>query len=187
MNILAVDTTGKHLTVGVKHGGVWLVTFNKNCNLNHSVSLNAEIDRLMKQAGLSFADLDVYACNVGVGSFTGIRVGIAAMKGFGLACPKKFVEVNTFEVLAYNEAKPLTVLVPDNRGFYRADFAADGSCSEPRHFEEAGDVGSRIVYDEETDYTAKFTALIDEKVLNGQFVETLTPLYIRKSQAEEGR
>ena len=79
MNILAIDTTGRHLTVAVRFGGKWLAEFNRDCRLNHSVVLNGQIDEMMKKAGMTFDDVDVYACNVGVGSFTGIRVGIASI------------------------------------------------------------------------------------------------------------
>ena len=95
MNILAIDTTGRHLTVAVRFGGKWLAEFNRDCRLNHSVVLNGQIDEMMKKAGMTFDDVDVYACNVGVGSFTGIRVGFASIKGFCLARPKKLVKSET--------------------------------------------------------------------------------------------
>jgi tRNA threonylcarbamoyl adenosine modification protein YeaZ len=187
MNILAIDTTGKHLTVALKHNEKWNAVFNKDCNLNHSIILNEQIDKLMKQSNLCFADLDAYACNVGVGSFTGIRVGIATIKGFCLARPKKLISVNTFEILAYNEGKRIAVLVPDNRGYYCQNFIDGKPASQAAHFTEKPVCEREIIFDNETDYTQKFISLIDEKVTNGDFCDELEPLYIRKSQAEEGR
>lgn len=187
MNILAIDTTGRHLTVALKKDGVWHSVFNRDCRLNHSVVLNAQIDDLMKQNGVSFADLDAYACNVGVGSFTGIRVGISTIKGFNLACPKKLIAVNTFEVLAYDEGNDVSVIVPDNRGVYFQRFVNGEPTGQAAHFDEAPQCGKKIVYGEETDYGAKFTAVIDKKAAEGVFAESLVPLYIRKSQAEESK
>lgn len=175
------------MTVALKHNDKWLAVFNKECNLNHSVVLNGQIDAIMKQVGISFADLDVYACNVGVGSFTGIRVGIATLKGFCLACPKKVVSVNTFEILAYNEGKCATALVPDNRGVYCQTFYEGKPTGAAVHLHEMPECENAVIFDVERDYTQKFTALIDAKITNGDFCNELEPLYIRKSQAEEGR
>ena len=187
MNILAIDTTGRHLTVAVRFGGKWLAEFNRDCRLNHSVVLNGQIDEMMKKAGMTFDDVDVYACNVGVGSFPGIRVGIASIKGFCLARPKKLVAVNTFEILAYNEGNDVSVLVPDNRGVYFQRFKDGAAVGEAAHFVTPPPHGKEIVYDDETDYSDKFISLIDEKVARGLYADALVPLYIRKSQAEENK
>ena len=187
MNILAIDTTGKHLTVALKTNGEWTVVFGKQCNLNHSVVINQQIDDIVKQAGISYGDIDVCACNVGVGSFTGIRVGIATIKGLCFASTKKLVSVNTFEILAYNTQEQVTTLVPDNRGFYCQSFVDGVAIDEASHIEQMPQVDKVVVFDNQTDYTSNFVGLVDKKVDNGDFVETLLPLYVRKSQAEENK
>ena len=187
MNILAIDTTGKHLTVAFKAKGEWNVVFNKQCNLNHSIVINRQIDDMVKQAGISYADIDVCACNVGVGSFTGIRVGIATIKGLCFASTKKLVSVNTFEILAYNTQEQVTTLVPDNRGFYCQSFVDGVAIDEAQHIAQMPQADKVVVFDHETDYTANFVALVDSKVAKGDFAQTLLPLYVRKSQAEENK
>lgn len=187
MNILAIDTTGKHLTVALKTKGEWTVVFNKQCNLNHSVVINEQIDNLVKQAGISYKDIDVCACNVGVGSFTGIRVGIATVKGLCLASTKKLVSVNTFEILAYNTQEQVTILVPDNRGFYCQTFVDGVAIDEATHIDSMPQVNKVVVFDHEVDYTANFVGLVDSKIAKGDFAQTLLPLYVRKSQAEENK
>ncbi|MBE5748697.1 MAG: tRNA (adenosine(37)-N6)-threonylcarbamoyltransferase complex dimerization subunit type 1 TsaB [Clostridiales bacterium] len=187
MNILAIDTTGKHLTVALKTRGEWKVVFNRQCNLNHSVVINQQIDDIVKQAGISYSDLDVCACNVGVGSFTGIRVGIATIKGLCFASTKKLVSVNTFEILAYNTQEQATVLVPDNRGFYCQHFENGVAVDDALHTEQEPDDKVKIFFDNETDYSQNFVGLVDSKVKKGEFVQNLTPLYVRKSQAEENK
>jgi len=187
MNILAIDTTGKRLSVCLKSNDEWKVVFNKDCNLNHSVVINSQIDNLVKEAGLSYNDIDVYACNIGVGSFTGIRVGIATIKGFNLACPKKLIEVNTFEILAYNTQERVTVLVPDNRGFYCQTFVDGVAVDRPDHVCEKPDCQNVIVFDGEKDYTSNLVGVVENKIAKGEYTDCLNPLYVRKSQAEEGK
>lgn len=187
MNILAIDTTGKHLTVALKAKGEWNVVFNKQCNLNHSIVINRQIDDMVKQAGISYADIDVCACNVGVGSFTGIRVGIATIKGLCFASTKKLVSVNTFEILAYNTQEQVAVLVPDNRGFYCQRFENGVAVDQALHVECEPDDNVKIFFDNEIDYTANFMALVESKVSKGEFAQNLVPLYVRKSQAEENK
>ncbi|MBQ9716226.1 MAG: tRNA (adenosine(37)-N6)-threonylcarbamoyltransferase complex dimerization subunit type 1 TsaB [Clostridia bacterium] len=187
MNILAIDTTGKHLTVALKTKNEWKVVFNKQCNLNHSIVVNQQIDDLVRSAGISYGDVDVCACNVGVGSFTGIRVGIATIKGLCLASTKKLVSVNTFEILAYDTQDSVTVLVPDNRGFYCQNFVDGIAVDEALHIEQMPQIQKAVVFDNETDYSKNFVALVDSKVAKGDFAQNLSPLYIRKSQAEENK
>ena len=187
MNVLAIDTTGKHLTVALKTKGEWTVVFNKQCNLNHSVVIDQQIDDIVKQAGISYGDIDVCACNVGVGSFTGIRVGIATIKGLCFASTKKLVSVNTFEILAYNTQEQVTALVPDNRGFYCQSFVDGVAVDEAQHVEQMPQANKTVIFDNEVDYSANFVGLVDKKIAEGDFVQTLLPLYVRKSQAEENK
>ena len=187
MNVLAIDTTGRHLTVALKTNNEWNIVFNKQCNLNHSVVINQQIDDLIKNAGISYADIDVCACNVGVGSFTGIRVGIATIKGMCLASTKKLVSVNTFEILAYNTQEQVTTLVPDNRGFYCQTFVDGVAIDDAGHIEQMPQDDKIVIFDHETDYTSNFVGLVDTKISKGDFADTLLPLYVRKSQAEENK
>ena len=60
------------------------------------------IDAALKNSETPLSDIDVFACSVGPGSFTGIRIGIASVKGLADGSSKKCFPVSTLEALAYN-------------------------------------------------------------------------------------
>jgi len=66
----------------------------------HAEALMPMVDRVMQAAGLSFSALDRIAVTVGPGSFTGLRVGISAARGLGLAAEKQVVGVTTLSAFA---------------------------------------------------------------------------------------
>ena len=66
----------------------------------HSRLLMPEIDRMFSQAGISICDVDLIAVGLGPGSFTGLRIGMAAAKGLALAANKPLVGVGTLDTLA---------------------------------------------------------------------------------------
>ena len=70
--------------------------------MKHSVTLMTAVDETLKKADMTLADCDFFAATVGAGSFTGIRIGISAVKGFCLACGKPSLPVTSFDVAAYN-------------------------------------------------------------------------------------
>ena len=82
MKILSIDTSSKICGVSV------LDNENLICNLDavtensHSVSLMPMISSALKKANLELKDIGLIVCDVGPGSFTGIRIGIATVKGF---------------------------------------------------------------------------------------------------------
>ena len=88
MNYLAFDTSGSYLTVLAKGKGEKLVKIEE-CTHSHSVILMPEIEKCLFEVGLKLEDIDLFACSVGPGSFTGIRIGVATAKAFAYALSKK--------------------------------------------------------------------------------------------------
>ena len=72
--------------------------------LTHSVKLMPMIDEVLKSAELTPADIDVFACGTGPGSFTGLRIGIATVKGLAAAFDTPVAGVSSLEAVAYNFA-----------------------------------------------------------------------------------
>ena len=101
-NFLAVDTSCNYLTVIAAKNGEIFSTFIEDCSMKHSVTLMTAVDETLKKADMTLADCDFFAAAVGAGSFTGIRIGISAVKGFCLACGKPSLPVTSFDVAAYN-------------------------------------------------------------------------------------
>ena len=79
MNYLAIDTSSNYLTVALCYGGKYYGQ-SASCGLTHSATLNLEIERVLNEAGASLDEMDFFACVIGAGSFTGIRIGVSAVK-----------------------------------------------------------------------------------------------------------
>ena len=102
MKILAIGTSGKNCTVAIFEDKNLIKEININDGLTHSQNLMPTIDTIFKETGLELSDIDYYACSIGPGSFTGIRIGIATIKGICLGCDKPVVAVPSLLALAYN-------------------------------------------------------------------------------------
>ena len=102
MKILAVDTSAVCASVAVTQDGKILSESSINTGLTHSRTLMPMIDAVLGNGEISMDSIDMFACSVGPGSFTGIRIGVAAIKGLCDALNKKCVPVSTLEALAYN-------------------------------------------------------------------------------------
>lgn len=120
-NYLAADTASKYLCVVLCYRGKKYEIFKDDCAMRHSSELMPAADKLFKEAGAEPSEMDFFACSVGAGSFTGIRIGIAAMKGFALATGKKILPVTTFDCAAYNgEGKKILCLCDALHAHYYA-------------------------------------------------------------------
>ena len=73
-----------------------------NAGLTHSVTLLPLVRSCFDNAGLSVDDIDRFAVSAGPGSFTGVRIGVATLKGLAFSSDKPCVAVSTLEALAYN-------------------------------------------------------------------------------------
>lgn len=102
MRILAVDTSAVCASVAITEEGKILSESSINAGLTHSRTLMPMIDSALKNGEISLQSIDLFACSVGPGSFTGIRIGVAAVKGLCDALGKKCVPVSTLEALAFN-------------------------------------------------------------------------------------
>ena len=102
MKILAIDTSTANCSASIIDENKVIADFNLNTGLTHSQTLVPMIDRMCKYSETSLNDIDVFACSIGPGSFTGLRIGIATIKGFALSLNKKVIAVPTLVGLAYN-------------------------------------------------------------------------------------
>lgn len=102
MRILAVDTSAVCASVGVTEDGKILSESSINTGLTHSRTLMPMIDSTLKNGEIDLDSIDYFACSVGPGSFTGIRIGVAAIKGLADGLKKRCIPVSTLEALAYN-------------------------------------------------------------------------------------
>ena len=104
MKILAIDTSGQNCSVAIINEEKVICDFNLSIGTTHSESLLPMIDEVCKTSKIDLSEVDVLACGIGPGSFTGLRIGIATIKGFALAQNKNVIGVPTLDALAYNIA-----------------------------------------------------------------------------------
>lgn len=102
MKILAVDTSATAASVAVAEENKLIGEFSINTALTHSQTLIPMIDELLNNTGLSVNDINAVAVNAGPGSFTGVRIGVAAVKGIAFPKNSPCVSVSTLESMAYN-------------------------------------------------------------------------------------
>ena len=102
MKILGIDSSAKSASAAITQDGKILSSFYINTGLTHSQTLMPMIDNVLKCAGISLSDIDLIAVNKGPGSFTGIRIGVAAAKGLADTSQIKCCGVSTLKSMAYN-------------------------------------------------------------------------------------
>lgn len=102
MKILAIDSSSKPASASVTEDGKVLCEVFVNNGFTHSKTLMPVINDVLKHAEASLDEIDLCAVVTGPGSFTGVRIGVAAAKGlcFNLGIP--CVSISTLEAMAYN-------------------------------------------------------------------------------------
>ena len=126
MLILAFDTTSPEGGAGLYRGHQSLGDVRAGGKVNYSVALFEMVDRLLAGSGLRLADVELFAAATGPGSFTGVRVGLAAAQGWAKAFGRPVLGVSVLEAMV-EAAKPQSdqavPLVDARRGeFYLAVF-----------------------------------------------------------------
>ena len=100
--ILAFETSAKAASVALLEGGVLLGESYQNTGLTHSQTLMVMAEDLLKTCGKTAADVTAVAVAAGPGSFTGVRIGVAAAKGFAWGAELPCYGVSTLEAMAKN-------------------------------------------------------------------------------------
>ena len=100
MLILAFETTAKACSAALHDGKALLAESVQNSGLTHSQTLMVMAEDLLKVCGKSAADVTHLAVAAGPGSFTGVRIGVSAAKGFAWGAEKPVYGVSTLEAMA---------------------------------------------------------------------------------------
>ena len=100
MRILSFETSAKAASVALLQDGKLLGESYQNTGLTHSQTLMVMAQDMLNQCGLSVGDLDAVAVAAGPGSFTGVRIGVAAAKGLAWGSEKPCYGVSTLESMA---------------------------------------------------------------------------------------
>lgn len=126
MNILAVDTSSSALTVALQKDAYYEEFNSSDMALQHSETLMPKILELCESAKIKTKDLDLLVCTRGPGSFTGLRIGMAALKGIAYGASKSLVSVSTLECYANRiedyDGVVVTALDAKKQRYYLAAF-----------------------------------------------------------------
>ena len=103
MKILAIDTSGKTASVAISDAERLLWEKTVFTKLTHSQVILPMVESALAETGLDYTDIDCIAVANGPGSYTGLRIGVGAVKGICLGAPHiKAAGVSTLLALAYN-------------------------------------------------------------------------------------
>ena len=142
--LLAIDTSGARLQLGLKTADGVLADVEVR-ERGHAEILFDRIAALLKRAGLDYADLTRIAVITGPGSFSGLRIGLSAARGLGLALSIPVIGVPRLQALSLlaNGPGPVGVLVDARRGeAYCQRFAAPGQAEGDPELREMADARS---------------------------------------------
>jgi tRNA threonylcarbamoyladenosine biosynthesis protein TsaB len=99
MLVLALDTTTRPGSIALARDGVLAATSAGDAGTTHGERLPGDLLRVLEQQALNIRDVDVFAVACGPGSFTGLRIGIAAMQGLALANDKSLVGISALDAI----------------------------------------------------------------------------------------
>lgn len=176
--------------------------YDENMKNSGSETLMPMIDRLLKLAGITVSDVDVFGACIGPGSFTGLRIGLTTIKTFCYATGKRCFGVNNLRLNSYNNNSDKVISVADagNRVCYIACYDGKTEVEGARcvtvddakaYITAHGDYA--VSTDRKLSGVIDGTAGVGEKEMRTAMLEfiddaadqkELTPLYIRKAQPE---
>ncbi|MCX7826126.1 MAG: tRNA (adenosine(37)-N6)-threonylcarbamoyltransferase complex dimerization subunit type 1 TsaB [Verrucomicrobiae bacterium] len=135
MIALALDTSGPVGSVALRRDGRLVAERTLDTQQHHSSLLLPTIDELLRADGLAPREVGLWVVGLGPGSYTGIRVGIAAAKGFAVAWGRPLVGAGSVEALALehgaNRSGAVAVVVDARRGEVYFSLAVCGKTVAP--------------------------------------------------------
>ncbi len=220
MKILAVHSTSPCLGIAIMDDGDLVGSRVLAPGKNHLENIAPLIRELLSDAAMAPRDLDGFGVAGGPGSFSGIRVGMATVKGMALALGKPVVGVSSLEILAWlclEEARSGIAVIKAGRGdLYAACYKKEGGrtrsisgpdlisgvgpaqmasenstdvviCAEPALRGSPALDALPVIVVEHSPAACGFLAWTRLKDRDFDSVHALTPLYVRRSDAEVNR
>ena len=111
MKILCVDTSTRFLCLGLGDGDI-IYEYKLELGTGISELLVPTIGRALESLGWKISAIDYFCCGIGPGSFTGIRVGLAALKALSWSLNKPLVGISSLDTLAQNSGKKAAFVIP---------------------------------------------------------------------------
>jgi len=132
MRLLALCTSGPAASVALLEDGNVIKTLVGERGPTHSETIIPLCDGLLACCGLSIADMDMFAADIGPGSFTGVRIGVCVANALAYATGRKVVGVSYLAALAHDKTRGSVCALLDarNGNGYAAHYV-DGRCAMP--------------------------------------------------------
>ncbi|NCB49622.1 MAG: tRNA (adenosine(37)-N6)-threonylcarbamoyltransferase complex dimerization subunit type 1 TsaB [Alphaproteobacteria bacterium] len=144
MLILSIDTSGFYCSVSLQDEQRVYGVISRFYQIGMAEALVPMIDEVMKKSNKPYAELQSVAVAVGPGSFTGVRVALSSAKALAMALGLPVYGVNNFEVLAYEQKRPLAVVLDTKRAdFYVQFFDEKGQASSTPQILTAEDLKNK--------------------------------------------
>ncbi len=171
MRILGIDTSGKVASAAFTDDETLVCEKILLTKLTHSQIILPMVKEVMAESSVDFSDIDCIAIARGPGSYTGLRIGIAAVKGICLGSPNiKCAGVSTLEALAYNCVsfcgKIISVMKARPGVIYEGEFISDGNKLERAADDKVAkesDLFENLAVNEKTMLTGDYAREIKEK------------------------
>ena len=129
MKLLALEASAKAASCAVLEDGVPIATAWQSTGLTHSRTLLPMVRDMLRNSELTLSEMNALSVAVGPGSFTGLRIGIATVKGLAWAADKPCIPVSTLEAMAHPLAHTSATLVcamdARRQQIYHARFRAE--------------------------------------------------------------
>jgi len=213
MIVLAISTSSNICSVALLNENKCIKELNITDTKTHSENLMPLIDRVFKETGLTLNDINLLACDIGPGSFTGIRIGISTIKAFAEFKNIPIIPVSSLEALAYNvktKKNICSLIDARNNQVYCGFFNSEYTLIDEYIADSIENVKDRFINFTELEFVGD-GALCHQEILSGKCcqddiikaqnvakcglnklkqgkttisADELTPLYLRKSQAE---
>lgn len=206
MKTLQINTTNSFSEVSINNEGNIFVNQIKT---PYSENIMPAVTGVLSEANLSLNEIDAFGVVTGPGSFTGIRIGMAVLKGIICGLNKPCVSINAFDIIAYNvdENDFVVVLDSGNQDNYYAIYKDKtvqemgfGTVEAIKNFASKNNLKIYYSFTEKDKFSDEanlncvtfsnqtFSKIVAEKVQSNQFtpIEKLSPIYIKLSQAEIG-
>ena len=135
MRLVAIDSTAAVATAALFQGNALVAEREAIAGKKHAETLLPLIDDLLEENGVTIHDIDLFAVDIGPGSFTGVRIGVSLVNALAFASGKPVVPVDSLETLARSVAEtshPVCAMIDARNGnAYAALYQAGRTLIEP--------------------------------------------------------
>lgn len=165
MKCLGVNTSNTVLSVALTDGAHTLFSFETDETRNQGNMLLSHIKQALAETQITFADLDLLAVATGPGSFTGIRIGLAAMRAIAMASGKPLCGISSFELFEVRREGLVNVIAIE-------------SWREELYFQASDDQGKTLiapVNESPPDFVRRLKAVSQPLILSGDGAAKMQP------------